>query len=185
MHKIKIGVIGGSGIYNIDGLENQKRHRVESPWGIPSDEILTGTLKGIEIAFLPRHGRGHTLSPSSIPYRANIDAMKRLGVTDLISISACGSFRENMKPGHFVIVDQFIDRTTTRDKTFFENGCIAHVSVAHPTCRRLSRACHSAATDQNIINHYGGTYLAMEGPQFSTKAESHPYRAIGVVILLV
>ena len=176
MHKIKIGVIGGSGIYNIDGLENQKRHRVESPWGIPSDEILTGTLKGIEIAFLPRHGRGHTLSPSSIPYRANIDAMKRLGVTDLISISACGSFRENMKPGHFVIVDQFIDRTTTRDKTFFENGCIAHVSVAHPTCRRLSRACHSVATDQNIINHYGGTYLAMEGPQFSTKAESHLYR---------
>ena len=130
MHKIKIGVIGGSGVYSIDGLENQKRHRVESPWGIPSDEILTGTLKGIEIAFLPRHGRGHTLSPSSIPYRANIDAMKRLGVTDLISISACGSFRENMKPGHFVIVDQFIDRTFARTKTFFDDEIVAHVSMA-------------------------------------------------------
>ena len=178
MQKTKIGVIGGSGVYNIDGIENPKWQNVESPWGTPSDEIFTGKLNGIEIAFLPRHGRGHTLAPSEIPYRANIDAMKRLGVTDLISISACGSFRDNMKPGHFVVVDQFIDRTTARENSFFGTGCVAHVSVANPTCPRLSEVCSDTAKDQGITIHLGGTYLAMEGPQFSTSAESRLYRDI-------
>ena len=178
MRKTKIGVIGGSGIYDIDGIENPKWQKVESPWGIPSDWIFTGTLHGVEIAFLPRHGRGHTLSPSDIPYRANIDALKRLGVTDLISISACGSFRANMKPGHFVVVDQFIDRTTAREYSFFGTGCVAHVSVANPTCHRLSEACLNTANNQGIKVHFGGTYLAMEGPQFSTLAESKLYREV-------
>ena len=178
MRKTKIGVIGGSGIYDIDGIENPKWQKVESPWGIPSDWIFTGTLHGVEIAFLPRHGRGHTLSPSDIPYRANIDALKRLGVTDLISISACGSFRDNMKPGHFVVVDQFIDRTTARENSFFGTGCVAHVSVANPTCHRLSEACLNTAKNQGIKVHFGGTYLAMEGPQFSTRAESKLYREV-------
>jgi 5'-methylthioadenosine phosphorylase len=178
MRKTKIGVIGGSGIYDIDGIENPKWQKVESPWGIPSDWIFTGTLHGVEIAFLPRHGRGHTLSPSDIPYRANIDALKRLGVTDLISISACGSFRDNMKPGHFVVVDQFIDRTTARENSFFGTGCVAHVSVANPTCHRLSEACLNTAKNQGIKVHFGGTYLAMEGPQFSTLAESKLYREV-------
>ena len=178
MQKTKIGVIGGSGIYNIDGIENTKWQNVETPWGTPSDEIFTGKLHGIEIVFLPRHGRGHILAPSEIPYRANIDAMKRLGVTDLISISACGSFRDNMEPGHFVVVDQFIDRTTARENSFFGTGCVAHVSVANPTCLRLSAACSDTAKDQGITIHFGGTYLAMEGPQFSTLAESRLYRDI-------
>jgi 5'-methylthioadenosine phosphorylase len=178
MRKTKIGVIGGSGIYDIDGIGNPKWQKVKSPWGIPSDWIFTGTLHGVEIAFLPRHGRGHTLSPSDIPYRANIDALKRLGVTDLISISACGSFRDNMKPGHFVVVDQFIDRTTARENSFFGTGCVAHVSVANPTCHRLSEACLNTAKNQGIKVHFGGTYLAMEGPQFSTRAESKLYREV-------
>ena len=178
MRKTKIGVIGGSGIYDIDGIGNPKWQKVESPWGIPSDWIFTGTLHGVEIAFLPRHGRGHTLSPSDIPYRANIDALKRLGVTDLISISACGSFRDNMKPGHFVVVDQFIDRTTARENSFFGTGCVAHVSVANPTCHRLSEACLNTAKNQGIKVHFGGTYLAIEGPQFSTLAESKLYREV-------
>lgn len=178
MRKTKIGIIGGSGIYDIDGIENPKWQKVESPWGIPSDWIFTGTLHGVEIAFLPRHGRGHTLSPSDIPYRANIDALKRLGVTDLISISACGSFRDNMKPGHFVVVNQFIDRTTARENSFFGTGCVAHVSIANPTCHRLSEACLNTAKNQGITVHFGGTYLAMEGPQFSTLAESKLYREV-------
>ena len=171
-----IGVIGGSGIYDIDGLEDATWRAVESPWGTPSDEILTGTLGGVPMAFLPRHGRGHVHSPSSVPYRANIDALKRLGVTDVISVSACGSFREEMAPGHFVVVDQFIDRTFAREKSFFGEGCVAHVSVAHPTCPRLGEACFTAAQDAEITVHRGGTYLAMEGPQFSTLAESKMYR---------
>ncbi len=171
-----IGVIGGSGIYDIDGLEDATWRAVESPWGTPSDEILTGTLGGVPMAFLPRHGRGHVHSPSSVPYRANIDALKRLGVTDVISVSACGSFREEMAPGHFVVVDQFIDRTFAREKSFFGEGCVAHVSVAHPTCPRLGQACFTAAQDAGITVHSGGTYLAMEGPQFSTLAESKMYR---------
>lgn len=176
MSETVIGVIGGSGIYEIDGLENARWQEVETPWGKPSDAILTGSLEGVRMAFLPRHGRGHVHSPSTVPYRANIDAFKRLGVTDVISVSACGSFREEMAPGDFVVVDQFIDRTFARDKSFFGTGCVAHVSVAHPTCPRLSAACLEAAQDAGIKVHNGGTYLAMEGPQFSTLAESKMYR---------
>ena len=172
----KIGVIGGSGLYDIDGLENPVWTTVDSPWGAPSDHILTGVLDGVDMAFLPRHGRGHVHSPSTVPYRANIDALKRLGVTDVISVSACGSFREAMAPGDFVIVDQFIDRTFAREKSFFGTGCVAHVSVAHPTCPRLGAACAEAATAEGITVHHGGTYLAMEGPQFSSLAESRMYR---------
>ncbi|WP_323763518.1 S-methyl-5'-thioadenosine phosphorylase [Marinovum sp.] len=176
MTETMIGVIGGSGIYEIAGLEGAEWVPVASPWGDPSDQILTGRLDGVKIAFLPRHGRGHVHAPSTVPYRANIDALKRLGVTDVISVSACGSFREAMAPGDFVIVDQFIDRTFARDKSFFGTGCVAHVSVAHPTCPRLSDACETAARDAGIRVHRGGTYLAMEGPQFSTLAESKMYR---------
>lgn len=172
----KIAVIGGSGIYEIDGLEDASWTRVETPWGPPSDAILTGRLEGTEMAFLPRHGRGHVHSPTSVPYRANIDALKRLGCTNVISISACGSFREEMAPGDFVLVDQFIDRTFAREKSFFGTGCVAHVSVAHPTCPRLTDACEAAAKGAGIPVHKGGTYLAMEGPQFSTLAESKMYR---------
>ncbi|MBI1493473.1 S-methyl-5'-thioadenosine phosphorylase [Halocynthiibacter styelae] len=171
-----IGVIGGSGLYEIDGLENATWQAVESPWGTPSDEILTGTLNGVKMAFLPRHGRGHVHSPTTVPYRANIDALKRLGVTDVISVSACGSFREEMAPGDFVVVDQFIDRTFAREKSFFGTGCVAHVSVAYPTCPRLSATCYQAGEAAGINMHNGGTYLAMEGPQFSTLAESKMYR---------
>ncbi len=173
-----IGVIGGSGVYDIDGLENATWQAVKSPWGKPSDEVLTGVLDGVNMAFLPRHGRGHVHSPSTIPYRANIDALKRIGVTDVISVSACGSFREDMAPGDFIIVDQFIDRTIARHKSFFGHGCVAHVSVAYPTCARLSHACFEAAQAQGITAHLGGTYLAMEGPQFSTLAESRMYREV-------
>ena len=176
MTKTTIGVIGGSGIYEIDGLENPSWKEIETPWGTPSDAILTGQLNGIDMAFLPRHGRGHVHSPTTVPYRANIDALKRLGVTDVISVSACGSFREEMAPGDFVVVDQFIDRTFAREKSFFGTGCVAHVSVAHPTCPRLSAACLTAARAAGINVHDGGTYLAMEGPQFSTLAESRMYR---------
>ncbi len=171
-----IAVIGGSGIYDIDGLDGAEWTAVETPWGAPSDHILTGRLNGVKMAFLPRHGRGHVHSPSSVPYRANIDALKRIGVTDVISVSACGSFREEMAPGDFVVVDQFIDRTFAREKSFFGEGCVAHVSVAHPTCARLSAACLAAGRDAGITMHQGGTYLAMEGPQFSTLAESKMYR---------
>lgn len=173
-----IGVIGGSGVYEIDGLKDARWQTVSSPWGAPSDDILTGTLDGVKMAFLPRHGRGHVHSPSTVPYRANIDALKRLGVTDAISVSACGSFREDMAPGDFVIIDQFIDRTFAREKSFFGTGCVAHVSVAHPTCPRLGAACLAAAQAQGVTVHNGGTYLAMEGPQFSTIAESRLYRDV-------
>ncbi len=179
----KIGIIGGSGIYQMAGLQNAEWVTVQSPWGAPSDEILTGTLDGVAMAFLPRHGRGHVHSPTTVPYRANIDAMKRLGVTDIISVSACGSFREEMAPGDFVIVDQFIDRTFAREKSFFGTGCVAHVSVAHPTCPRLSEDCATAARDAGITVHEGGTYLAMEGPQFSSQAESKLYRAWGCDVI--
>jgi 5'-methylthioadenosine phosphorylase len=178
MAETKIGVIGGSGVYDIEGLEDAEWVTVETPWGTPSDQILTGRLGGVAIAFLPRHGRGHVHSPTSVPYRANIDALKRSGVTDVISVSACGSFREAMAPGDFVIVDQFIDRTIARDKSFFGPGCVAHVSVAHPTCPRLGSACAQAARQAGVTVHEGGTYLAMEGPQFSTLAESKLYREV-------
>jgi len=178
MAKTMIGVIGGSGLYEIDGLEKPEWQSVESPWGAPSDQILTGTLNGVPMAFLPRHGRGHVHSPPTVPYRANIDALKRIGVTDVISVSACGSFREELAPGDFVVVDQFIDRTFAREKSFFGTGCVGHVSVAHPTCPRLSAACLEAGRDAGITMHDGGTYLAMEGPQFSTLAESKMYREV-------
>ncbi|RXV62737.1 S-methyl-5'-thioadenosine phosphorylase [Roseovarius sp. A46] len=176
MAQTMIGVIGGSGLYEIDGLGDARWQEVETPWGPPSDAILTGTLDGVAMAFLPRHGRGHVHSPSTVPYRANIDALKRLGVTDVISVSACGSFREEMAPGDFVLLDQYIDRTVARDASFFGTGCVGHVSLAHPTCPRLSEACETAARDAGITVHSGGTYLAMEGPQFSTLAESKMYR---------
>lgn len=173
-----IGIIGGSGIYDIDGLENAEWISVDSPWGAPSDKLLTGVLGGIQMVFLPRHGRGHVHSPSTVPYRANIDALKRLGVTDVVSVSACGSFREEMAPGDFVIVDQFIDRTFAREKSFFGTGCVAHVSVANPVCNRLGAACETVAKAAGATVHQGGTYLAMEGPQFSTLAESKLYREV-------
>ena len=175
MTSTKIAVIGGSGIYDIEGMQEAQWTTVQTPWGAPSDAILTGRLDGVEMAFLPRHGRGHVHTPSSVPYRANIDALKRIGCTDVISVSAVGSFREEMAPGDFVIVDQF--RTFAREKSFFGPGCVAHVSVAHPTCPRLSDACETAAKASGIKTHRGGTYLAMEGPQFSTLAESKMYRA--------
>ncbi|SHJ04140.1 methylthioadenosine phosphorylase [Palleronia salina] len=176
MDKTVIGIIGGSGVYQIEGLEDARWVGVETPWGEPSDKVLTGTLDGVAMVFLPRHGRGHVHSPTTVPYRANIDAMKRMGVTDIVSVSACGSFREEMAPGDFVIVDQFIDRTFAREKSFFGTGCVAHVSVAHPTCPRLGKACFEAAKAQGVTVHDGGTYLAMEGPQFSSAAESKMYR---------
>jgi 5'-methylthioadenosine phosphorylase len=178
MAETMIGVIGGSGVYDIDGLEGAEWRRVETPWGDASDEILFGTFKGVKMAFLPRHGRGHVQSPSSINYRANIDALKRSGVTDIISVSACGSFREEMAPGHFVIIDQFIDRTFARDKTFFGEGFVAHVSVAHPTCPRLGDALEASVKIVGVPVHRGGTYLVMEGPQFSSLAESKMYREV-------
>ncbi|RKF16597.1 S-methyl-5'-thioadenosine phosphorylase [Roseovarius spongiae] len=177
-NRMMIGVIGGSGLYGMDGLRDAEWRSVDTPWGAPSDSILTGALDGTPVAFLPRHGRGHVHSPSSVPYRANIDALKRLGVTDVISVSACGSFREEMAPGDFVMVDQFIDRTRGRATSFFGAGCVAHVSVANPTCARLSAACAEAARATGTRMHDGGTYLAMEGPQFSTLAESRLYREV-------
>ena len=173
-----LGVIGGSGVYDVDGLEDARWQKVNTPWGNTSDDILTGRLSGLDVAFLPRHGRGHVHSPSTVPYRANIDALKRIGVTDILAVSACGSFREEMAPGDFVIVDQFIDRTFAREKSFFGTGCVAHVSVAHPTCERLSDIVEKAAKDSGANVHRGGTYLAMEGPQFSSLAESKLYRDV-------
>ncbi len=173
-----LGIIGGSGVYQLDNLQGAQWVSVDSPWGAASDQILTGTLDGVNMAFLPRHGRGHVHSPTTVPYRANIDALKRVGVTDVISVSACGSFRDQMAPGDFVIVDQFIDRTFAREKSFFGTGCVAHVSVAHPTCTRLMAAVETAARATGTTVHRGGTYLAMEGPQFSTLAESRLYREV-------
>ena len=176
--KVKIGIIGGSGVYNLDGLENPNWIRVKSPWGKTSDDILTGNLNNIELAFLPRHSRNHNISPSDIPYQANIDALKRLEVTDIISVSACGSLNENYKPGDFVLVDQYIDRTFKREKSFFGAGCVAHVSMAHPTCERLSNLLFEAGKKINLNIFKGGTYLTMEGPQFSTLAESLLYKNV-------
>lgn len=183
MTKTVLGIIGGSGLYQIDGLENPTWTKVDSPWGAPSDEILFGTLNGVEMRFLPRHGRGHVQSPSSINYRANIDAMKRAGVTDIVSISACGSFKQELPPGSFVVVDQFIDRTFAREKSFFGPGFVAHVSLAHPTCPRLDQALFEASQEAGIEVTKGGTYLAMEGPQFSTKAESLLYKSWGCSVI--
>ncbi|WP_198372638.1 S-methyl-5'-thioadenosine phosphorylase [Roseomonas rosulenta] len=178
-----IGFIGGSGVYDLDGLDDRAWVKVRTPWGDPSDEILTGRLHGVRVAFLPRHGRGHPTPPSALNYRANIDAMKRIGCTELISLSAVGSLREDLPPGHFVIVDQFIDRTFAREKSFFGAGCVAHVSVAHPVCPRLGDALEAAARQIDLPYRRGGTYLVMEGPQFSTKAESLLYRQWGCHVI--
>ena len=172
-----LGVIGGSGVYHIEGLEDARWVRAESAFGEPSDEVLMASLSGNPIAFLPRHGRGHRISPSDINYRANIDALKRLGVTDIVSVSAVGSLREDLAPGIFVIVDQFIDRTFAREKSFFGSGLVAHVSMAHPICNRLGEHLHAAANRIGIPTVKGGTYLVMEGMQFSTLAESELYRS--------
>lgn len=177
MKKNILGVLGGSGVYNIDGLTNTYWKKVESPFGAPSDELLFGDLNGQPLVFLPRHGRGHKISPSEINYRANVDALKRAGVTDIISVSAVGSLREDLPPGTFVIVDQFIDRTFARNKSFFGTGCVAHVSMAHPVCKRLGNFIEVAAKDAGIRAVRSGTYLVMEGPQFSSLAESELYRS--------
>ncbi|MCT2539333.1 S-methyl-5'-thioadenosine phosphorylase [Sedimentimonas flavescens] len=178
-----IGIIGGSGVYEISGLQDARWQRVETHWGAPSDEVLTGILNGVRMAFLPRHGRGHVHTPTTVPYRANIAAMKMLGVTDLVAVSAVGSLKEAYAPGDFLVVDQYIDRTFAREKTFFEPGLVGHVSVAHPTCARLSAACVAAARTQGMTVHEGGTYVAMEGPQFSTLAESRLYRSWGADVI--
>ncbi len=172
-----LGIIGGSGVYDIEGLANTRWVKAESSFGDASDEILMGELNGQSIAFLPRHGRGHKIPPSEINFRANIDAMKRLGVTDIVSVSAVGSLHESLSPGTFVIVDQFIDRTFAREKSFFGSGLVAHVSMAHPVCHRLGDHLQEAAKQADISVVRGGTYLAMEGPQFSSLAESELYRS--------
>jgi 5'-methylthioadenosine phosphorylase len=177
-----IGIIGGSGVYGVE-LAGAEWRRVHSPWGAPSDELLFGTLDGVRCVFLPRHGRGHALSPSYLNYRANIDVLKRAGVTDVLSLSAVGSLREDLPPGHFVIVDQFIDRSFAREKSFFGQGCVAHVSVAHPVCPRLGDAIEAAARAVDVPCTRGGAYLVMEGPQFSTKAESELYRSWGCAVI--
>jgi 5'-methylthioadenosine phosphorylase len=178
-----LGILGGSGVYDIDGLTEKRWVKVESPFGAPSDELLFGRLGGQQLVFLPRHGRGHRISPSEINYRANIDALKRSGVTDIVSISACGSFKAELPPGHFVVVDQFIDRTFARAKSFFTTGLVAHVSMAHPTCARLGGLVFDAAKSLDIPVSKGGTYLAMEGPQFSSLAESNLYRSWGCDVI--
>jgi len=178
-----IGVIGGSGIYDIEGLSNTRWERVTSPFGEPSDALLFGDLEGQLMVFLPRHGRGHKLPPDGVNYRANIDALKRSGVTDILSLSAVGSFREALSPGTFVLVDQFIDRTIQRDRSFFGPGLVAHVSMAHPVCARLGSALEAAAKSVDVTMVQGGTYLAMEGPQFSSLAESELYRTWGCDVI--
>lgn len=183
MSKWVIGVIGGSGLYEIDGLEGAEEVRVETPWGAPSDVLIKGHVGDVDFVFLPRHGKGHRLTPSTVPYRANIDALKRLGCTDVLSISACGSLQEQYAPGDFVMVDQFIDRTFAREKTFFGPGMVAHVSVADPICERLSSLAGDAAKAAGANVHLGGTYLAMEGPQFSSRAESQMYRQWGCDVI--
>ncbi|QRK11540.1 S-methyl-5'-thioadenosine phosphorylase [Archangium violaceum] len=178
-----IGIIGGSGLYQIDGLQDVSWRKVSSPHGEPSDELCFGTLEGTQVVFLPRHGRGHRISPSDINFRANIDALKRVGVTDVISVSAVGSLREDLPPGTFVVVDQFIDRTFARTKSFFGTGCVAHVSMAKPVCSRLGDALMSSCQGLEISAKRGGTYLVMEGPQFSSLAESELYRSWGCSVI--
>ncbi|MCM1511774.1 MAG: S-methyl-5'-thioadenosine phosphorylase [Oxalobacter formigenes] len=176
-------IIGGSGLYNIPELTHTRWEKIASPFGEPSDALLFGEISGHKVVFLPRHGRGHRLPPSQINYRANIDALKRAGASQIISVSAVGSLKENLKPGTFVLVDQYIDRTSRRDNTFFESGCVAHISLAHPTCSRMNRLIHNLAGQTGIPAILGGTYLAMEGPQFSTRAESELYRSWGCDVI--
>ena len=183
MKNRKLGIIGGSGLYKMEGFEKTKWKGVNTPWGKPSDEILIAKLEKEEICFIPRHSRGHKISPTNINFRANIDAMKQLGVTDIISVSAVGSLKEDLEPGKFVIVDQFIDRTFSRTKTFFDEEIVAHVSMAKPTSQGLSDCCEAALKKLNIKNQKGGTYVVMEGPQFSTLAESNLYRSWGADVI--
>jgi 5'-methylthioadenosine phosphorylase len=183
MAKAVLGVIGGSGVYDLPGLEDIREERIESPWGEPSDALRTGRIGPTAVVFLPRHGRGHRFSPSDINYRANIDAMKRAGVTDIISISACGSFRPELLPGLFVLVDQFVDRTYRRETSFFGQGCVAHVSMAHPIAPRLQQRIADAAAAEAVPIARGGTYVCIEGPHFSSYAESTTYRSRGYDVI--
>lgn len=183
MTKAIVGIIGGSGIYDLPGIEDLREERVASPFGEPSDALRFGRIGATQVVFLPRHGRGHALSPSGINYRANIDALKRVGVTDIISVSACGSFRAELYPGLFVLADQFVDRTFARQSSFFGNGCVAHVSFAHPVAPLLQARLLEAAKAENIAAVKGGTYVCMEGPQFSTYAESLHYKAAGFDVI--
>jgi 5'-methylthioadenosine phosphorylase len=183
MAKAVLGIIGGSGIYHLPGLENLRDEAVQSPWGEPSAPLRHGTIAGLPIVFLPRHGAGHALAPSDINYRANIDVLKRAGVTDLVSLSACGSFREDLRPGSFVLVDQFVDRTYRRESSFFGKGCVAHVSMAHPVSPRLTEHLAAAAAAEGIAAARGGTYVCIEGPQFSSLAESLTYKAQGYSVI--
>jgi 5'-methylthioadenosine phosphorylase len=178
-----LGIIGGSGIYELPGLENVREQTIWSPWGEPSAPLRLGTIAGLPIVFLPRHDKGHRLSPSDINYRANIDVLKRAGVTDLVSLSACGSFKEELPPGTFVIIDQFVDRTYKRESSFFGKGCVAHVSMAHPVSPRLRIHLAAAAEAAGISFARGGTYLCMEGPQFSSLAESLTYKELGYSVI--
>ena len=180
---MKFGIIGGSGLYEIDGLTDVEHVNVSTPFGDPSDQLIKGKLQGVGVVFLPRHGRGHLLLPGEINFRANIWAMKKMGVTHLLSLSAVGSLKEEIKPGHIVIPDQFIDRTKDRPSTFFGAGLVAHVQFGDPVCRYLSEAIDGAATNQGIIHHHGGTYICMEGPAFSTRAESEMYRQLGAAVI--
>ena len=182
MTKARIGIIGGSGLYDFP-LQDVREVNIETPWGAPSDSLRIGTFDQTEVVFLPRHGRGHGISPSGINYRANIAALKHLGVTDLVSLSACGSFRREFYPGLFVVVDQFVDRTFRRETSFFGNGCVAHVSMAHPVGPRLVDRIAMAAEAENITAVKGGTYVCMEGPQFSSLAESLSYKAAGYSVI--
>ena len=183
MLKNKLAIIGGSGLYNIEGLSNVESLKIKTPWGDPSDELTKALFKSKEVIFLPRHGRGHFISPTKINFRANIDALKQLGVTDIVSISAVGSLKEDLEPGMFVIVDQFIDRTFARNKTFFDDDIVAHVSMAKPTSEGLMNACEESIKSENIQYKRGATYLVMEGPQFSTLAESNLYRTWGADVI--
>jgi 5'-methylthioadenosine phosphorylase len=183
MAQAVLGIIGGSGIYDLPGLENVREETIASPWGEPSAPLRRGNIAGLPIVFLPRHGAGHRLSPSDINYRANIDVLKRAGVTDLVSLSACGSFKEDLPPGTFVMVDQFIDRTTRRESSFFGKGCVAHVSMAHPVSPRLRAHLMAAAEAEGIPIARAGTYVCMEGPQFSTYAESMTYKGLGYAVI--
>ncbi len=178
-----VGIIGGSGVYNLSGLQNIREVRVDTPWGPPSDALKFGEIGGTRAVFLPRHGRDHALSPSGINYRANIDALKRAGVTDIVSISACGSFKSELYPGLFVLVDQFVDRTFNRESSFFGNGCVAHVSLAHPVAPKLSAHIFEAAKAERIPCVQGGVYVCIEGPQFSTYAESLTFKAAGYDVI--
>ena len=183
MSKWTIGVIGGSGLYALEGLENVRTQAWETAWGFPSAELTFGELNGVNFVFLPRHGSGHTLSPSELPYKANIAALKQAGCTDILAVSACGSLREEYAPGHFVFVDQYVDRTRQRPMSFFGEGCIAHVPMADPVCSRLSQMAFDAAQASGIDATMGGSYLVMEGPQFSTRAESELYRSWGLDVI--